>query len=159
MLLHAQSVFSKYLQNLLRRAAQRRLPASDHDGALDQDRMRDHGRDEVVVALARIGKAQVLVGRFGSAQEIPRRKAELPDKIAERRGVRRCLEVFYNQGREAPLLQQNQGLAGLRAARIVVDGDAHGAGLVVSRDSWLERDRLMRKRLACAADVNRSLSL
>src|SRR5690606_17275420 len=112
------------LQHLLGRTPELGPLADLDDRALDQDRMTEHQRDQLVIGRGRIETA-LLPFRLALADQIDRPQAEFLQQAPKPLLVRRVFEVLDDLGLDTPFLEQRERLPGLRAARVVVDRDGH----------------------------------
>ena len=102
---------SDQVQHALGRAADAHAPVIHCDGALQQDRVGQHSVDQLVCVHVGAPEVQDLVGHLLAAQELAHRQSAGGHQTLERGPVGWGLEVFDDDGFDAALTQQRQGLA------------------------------------------------
>ena len=92
---------------------------------VDQDRMRQHEIDQLVVAPFWIGKPQLCIGRALFAQQRAHRNPHRLDQFDQPRTAWRILQIFYDMRLFAALPDHGQRVARGAACRVMVDRHAH----------------------------------
>ena len=116
------------LQQPVGRAGDDGPVADDDDRALDQDRVGDHGVEQLVTAGG--GQVQLLVDGLLRADDLPGIVgAEQAQDLFQLLLGGRLLEVADVGGVDAPLLQDPLGGLAVRAPRVEIDRDIHGMGV------------------------------
>ena len=108
-----------------RRPAQFDAFRRDDDRPVDQDRMRQHEIDQLVVAPFGIGKPEFGVGRALFAQQRANRNSHRLDQFDQPRTVRRVFQIFDHLRLLAALPDHRQRVARRAAVGIVIDRHAH----------------------------------
>ena len=96
------------------------------DRPVDQDRMRHHGVEKLVVGQGRIVEPELRVGRALLADHVAHRNAHPLDELPSRSRGRRRLQILDHVRLDAGVADQRQRVAGRAAVRVVVDDHVHG---------------------------------
>jgi hypothetical protein len=100
-----------------------RTPTGDHDGSLNEDGMLVHCSDQGCFGHVRVIETLRVIRCFFLSHQFTRAQVEHFQE-AGNDGWLRCRFQIENHLRlDALSFEQRQGLPGLRAARIVIDGD------------------------------------
>ena len=90
-----------------------------HDRPFDQNRVLDHGFDELVVGDRGVVEAKLRVNRLLRTDQLTWPEVERPQGIAKLGHGRGCAQVFDHDRFEPPISDQLQRLSGFAAAGIV----------------------------------------
>src|SRR5258706_3367508 len=97
----------------------------DDDRPVDQDRMRQHEIDQLLVTPFRIGKPEFGVGRYLLAQQCANRNSHRLDQLDQPRAAWRILQIFDYLWLLAALPYHRERIARRAAVGIVIDRHAH----------------------------------
>ena len=109
--------------HILGRSTQHRASAALDDGPLNQVRMLDQQRNDLIVAEVLLPQTELAIDRLAGAEEFARLDAHLPDQLAQVLFAERLKIVIDLRKRNATLTEQLVGLTTLRSSRLFVDGD------------------------------------
>jgi hypothetical protein len=112
-------------EHRFRGPAQFCAPIGHDNRPVDQDRVRQHEIQQLIVAPFRIGKPKLRVRRALFAQQPANRKPHRLDQPDQPLAARRVLQIFDDFGFGAGLPDHGERIARRPAGRVVVDGDAH----------------------------------
>src|SRR5450830_86361 len=113
------------LQHFFRRPAQAHAQFRDDDGAVDQDRMGLHGIEQGRIAQLWIGQAQLVVQGTLVAHHGAHGQPSTLDQVDQFFTRWRVLDVIDDDGLDARIADQGQGIARGAARGVVIDGDRH----------------------------------
>src|SRR5690606_24624615 len=95
------------------------------DGPVDQDGMRHHSIEQLLVAQRRVAKAKLRIGRAFLAQQLSHRYAHARDKLSQHVPRWRCLQIFDDMRFNARITDHRQRVARGTAIRVMIDDDVH----------------------------------
>src|SRR5947209_16701470 len=135
-----------------------RRPAQSHpfwghdDRPIDQDRMRQHEIDQLVIGPFRIGKPELRIGSAFFAQQRANRNSHRGDQFDQARAAWWIFEILDHLRLLAALPDHRQRVARGAASRIVIDGDRHGCtSLEIGAPSFLSRSSQFIATIAATA--------
>ena len=96
------------------------------DRAIDEDWMRHHGVDQLIVRQRGIVQLQLVVGRSLFTQQIARGNPHAFDQARQFGPARRRLQIFDDARFGAAIADEAERVARGAASRIVVDGNVDG---------------------------------
>ena len=108
-----------------RGTAQAHALRGDDDGAVDQDRMRHHGVEKLILSERRVTEPKLMVGRSLSPKDVADRAAHALNELPEQKPGRRRLEIFDLFG-SIPALRIRPRVLREATIRVVVDDDVYG---------------------------------
>src|SRR6187431_493979 len=119
----------KQLQHLLRRPAELGTEPGHDDRPVDQDRMAEHGVEQLIVGKGRIVQPQLGVGRSPLPQELADGAPHGRDQLAQLLLGGRRLQVLDDDGIDAGMADQRKCVARGAAGGVVKDRHVHLLGL------------------------------
>ena len=117
----------KNVQHGLGGAAQLHAARRDDNRAIDEDGVRHHGVDQLVIRQGGIVQLQFVVGCSLPAQQITHRNPHAADQTYQLLPARRGFQIFDDDRLFAAVADQAEDVARRAACRVVVDRDRHAA--------------------------------
>ena len=122
----------KEIEHGFRRPAQLDAERRHHDGSIDQDRMRQHGIEQLIVGDAGGVESEVVIRGALDPHDVANRNAHARDQRLQHRPAGRTFQIFDHVRLDAGVADEPERVARRAAIGIVIDDDVDH-GFAVSR--------------------------